>query len=66
MLCAQEGEEPGAHRPLEEEPLLAARMVIEDGLCLLLDIDDIDRLWAAQREPLEGCLSGDELAWKVA
>ena len=35
-------------RPLEEEPLLAARMVVEDGLCLLLDIQDIDRLWAAR------------------
>lgn len=30
-------------KPLEEEPLLAARVAIEDGLCLLLDVDDIDR-----------------------
>ncbi|XVE52869.1 hypothetical protein DITRI_Ditri02bG0159200 [Diplodiscus trichospermus] len=29
--------------PLELEPLLAARVTIEDGLCLLLDVDDIDR-----------------------
>ncbi|PPS06019.1 hypothetical protein GOBAR_AA14609 [Gossypium barbadense] len=29
--------------PLEEEPMLAARVTIEDGLCLLLDVDDIDR-----------------------
>lgn len=29
--------------PLEQEPMLAARVAIEDGLCLLLDIDDIDR-----------------------
>ena len=43
----QEGDK-GAHRALEDEPLLAARMVIEDCLCLLLDVDDIDRLWAAQ------------------
>ncbi|TYG81873.1 hypothetical protein ES288_D01G040400v1, partial [Gossypium darwinii] len=28
--------------PLEEEPMLAARVTIEDGLCLL-DVDDIDR-----------------------
>ncbi|GFZ18562.1 topoisomerase II-associated protein PAT1 [Actinidia rufa] len=33
-----------SEKPLEEEPLLAARINIEDGLCLLLDIDDIDRL----------------------
>ncbi|KAE8679051.1 methyltransferase-like protein 25-like [Hibiscus syriacus] len=29
--------------PLEQEPMLAARVTIEEGLCLLLDIDDIDR-----------------------
>lgn len=34
-------------KPLEEEPLLAARIVIEDCMCLLLDVDDIDRVWAA-------------------
>ena len=34
-------------RALEDEPLLAARIVIEDCMCLLLDVDDIDRLWAA-------------------
>ncbi|KAH9287751.1 hypothetical protein KI387_031868, partial [Taxus chinensis] len=33
-----------SERPLEQEPMLAARIVIEDGLCLLLDVDDIDRL----------------------
>uniref|UniRef100_A0A1D1YKY2 Protein PAT1 1 n=1 Tax=Anthurium amnicola TaxID=1678845 RepID=A0A1D1YKY2_9ARAE len=31
-------------KPLEQEPMLAARIAIEDGLCLLLDVDDIDRL----------------------
>ncbi|KAL4554608.1 hypothetical protein LXL04_037205 [Taraxacum kok-saghyz] len=30
-------------KPLEQEPLLAARVTIEDGICLLLDVDDIDR-----------------------
>ena len=30
-------------RRLEQEPLLAARIMIEDGMCLLLDVDDIDR-----------------------
>lgn len=46
-VLMQDGEK-GAHRPLEDEPLLAARMVIEDCMNLLLDVDDIDRLWAAQ------------------
>ncbi|KAJ1430729.1 hypothetical protein SESBI_07558 [Sesbania bispinosa] len=32
-----------SEKPLEQEPMLAARVAIEDGLCLLLDIDDIDR-----------------------
>ncbi|XP_050223192.1 protein PAT1 homolog [Mercurialis annua] len=30
-------------KPLEQEPMLVARVTIEDGLCLLLDVDDIDR-----------------------
>ncbi|XAR51189.1 hypothetical protein NMG60_11005745 [Bertholletia excelsa] len=33
-----------SQRPLEQEPMLAARITTEDGLCLLLDVDDIDRL----------------------
>ncbi|GFR42312.1 hypothetical protein Agub_g3218 [Astrephomene gubernaculifera] len=33
-----------AARPLEQEPLLAARIMIEDCMNLLLDMDDIDRL----------------------
>ncbi|KAI3694060.1 hypothetical protein L1987_77019 [Smallanthus sonchifolius] len=37
-------EEKASERPLEQEPMLAARITIEDGLCLLLDVDDIDRL----------------------
>lgn len=32
-----------SEKPLEKEPLFAARVTIEDGLCLLLDVDDIDR-----------------------
>ncbi|XP_027354943.1 protein PAT1 homolog isoform X2 [Abrus precatorius] len=32
-----------SEKPLEQEPLFAARVSIEDGLCLLLDVDDIDR-----------------------
>ncbi|PUZ65245.1 hypothetical protein GQ55_3G208100 [Panicum hallii var. hallii] len=30
-------------RPLEKEPMLAARITVEDSLRLLLDVDDIDR-----------------------
>ncbi|KAK9937551.1 hypothetical protein M0R45_014331 [Rubus argutus] len=36
-------EQKVSEKPLEQEPLLAARVTIEDGLCLLLDVDDIDR-----------------------
>ncbi|XP_038725928.1 protein PAT1 homolog 1-like isoform X2 [Tripterygium wilfordii] len=32
-----------SEKPLEQEPMLAARITIEHDLCLLLDIDDIDR-----------------------
>ena len=32
-----------SERPLEQEPMLAARITIEDSLSLLLDVDDIDR-----------------------
>ncbi|XP_043699733.1 protein PAT1 homolog [Telopea speciosissima] len=37
-------EQKVSEKPLEQEPMLAARITIEDGLCLLLDVDDIDRL----------------------
>ncbi|XP_042010213.1 protein PAT1 homolog 1-like [Salvia splendens] len=33
-----------SEKPLEEEPMLAARITTEDGLSLLLEVDDIDRL----------------------
>ncbi|KAI5571889.1 hypothetical protein BDE02_11G125500 [Populus trichocarpa] len=36
-------EQNSVEKPLEQEPMLAARVTIEDGLCLLLDVDDIDR-----------------------
>ncbi|KAH7844402.1 hypothetical protein Vadar_027557 [Vaccinium darrowii] len=36
-------EQKTSEKPLEQEPMLAARVAIEDGLCLLLDVDDIDR-----------------------
>ncbi|EFJ53247.1 hypothetical protein VOLCADRAFT_86343 [Volvox carteri f. nagariensis] len=44
-------------RPLEQEPLLAARIMIEDCMNLLLDVDDIDRLAnhiAAMALPISG------------
>lgn len=37
-------EQKVSERPLEQEPMLAARITVEDSLCLLLDVDDIDRL----------------------
>nr|XP_016436172.1 PREDICTED: uncharacterized protein LOC107762340 [Nicotiana tabacum] len=33
-----------SEKPLEQEPMLAARITIEDGFYLLLEVDDIDRL----------------------
>uniref|UniRef100_A0A1J3HRG3 Protein PAT1-like protein 1 n=1 Tax=Noccaea caerulescens TaxID=107243 RepID=A0A1J3HRG3_NOCCA len=36
-------EQRATDKPLDQEPMLAARVYIEDGLNLLLDIDDIDR-----------------------
>jgi DNA topoisomerase 2-associated protein PAT1 len=38
-------------RPLEQEPMLAARIAIEDGLCSLLDVDDIDRFLSVSQLP---------------
>lgn len=36
-----------AAKPLEQEPLLAARIMVEDCMNLLLDVDDIDRCFAS-------------------
>ncbi|KQK20827.1 protein PAT1 homolog isoform X2 [Brachypodium distachyon] len=36
--------EKSASKTLDQEPMLAARITIEDGLCHLLDVDDINRL----------------------
>lgn len=41
-------------KPLEQEPLLAARVTIEDCLCLLLDVDDIDRFLEFNQLPDAG------------
>ncbi|CAA2971689.1 Hypothetical predicted protein [Olea europaea subsp. europaea] len=41
--CGDGGAEPKlSEKLLEKEPMLEARITIEDGLCLLLDVDDID------------------------
>ncbi|XP_073124182.1 protein PAT1 homolog 1-like [Henckelia pumila] len=37
-------EHKSSQKSLEQEPMLAARVTIEDGFRLLLDVDDIDRL----------------------
>lgn len=37
-------ENKASDKPLEQEPMLAARITIEDSFGLLLDVDDIDRL----------------------
>jgi DNA topoisomerase 2-associated protein PAT1 len=43
-------EESGAavQRPLDQEPLLAARVMIEDCMNLIMDVDDVDRLLALE------------------
>nr|XP_043606729.1 protein PAT1 homolog 1-like [Erigeron canadensis] len=46
-------ENQASERPLEQEPMLAARIMIEDGLYLLLDVDDIDRLLQSS-QPQDG------------
>lgn len=59
-----EGEDGGASaataapsKPLEQEPLLAARIMIEDCMALLLDVEDIDRIFvAAAGGALRACL----------
>ncbi|QDZ24405.1 protein PAT1 [Chloropicon primus] len=38
------GEKGENQKSLDQEPLLAARVMIEDGLSLLLDVDDVDRI----------------------
>lgn len=48
---AQPGSGPGAGgapaRPLEQEPMLAARIMVEDCMCLILDVLDIDQIFVA-------------------
>uniref|UniRef100_A0A453LGP7 mRNA decay factor PAT1 domain-containing protein n=1 Tax=Aegilops tauschii subsp. strangulata TaxID=200361 RepID=A0A453LGP7_AEGTS len=58
LLDVEEASEPSdstteksASKSLDQEPMLAARITIEDGLCLLLDVDDIDRLLHFSKQP---------------
>ncbi|GKC63569.1 PAT1 homolog 1-like protein [Tanacetum coccineum] len=37
-------ENKGSEKPLEKEPMLAARIMIKDGISILFDVDNIDRL----------------------
>ncbi|KQK05473.1 protein PAT1 homolog 1 [Brachypodium distachyon] len=37
------GDHKSSARPLEKEPMLAARITVEDGISLLLNVNDIDR-----------------------
>ncbi|GAU39352.1 hypothetical protein TSUD_56780 [Trifolium subterraneum] len=48
-------------KPLEQEPMLVARVTIEDGLCVLLDVDDIDRFLQFNQQLQDG---GDHLKRK--
>ncbi|XP_059276901.1 protein PAT1 homolog 2-like isoform X1 [Lycium ferocissimum] len=44
FVCNGSGDQKMSEKPLEQEPMLAARITIEDGFYLLLEVDDIDRL----------------------
>lgn len=45
--AAASGDASKAARPLEQEPMLAARIMVEDCMLLLCDVEDIDRMFAA-------------------
>lgn len=52
---SKEGDETETpQRPLDQEPLLAARIMVEDCMSLLLDVDDIDRKVKAARARVGG------------
>ncbi|CAL1385845.1 unnamed protein product [Linum trigynum] len=48
-----DGSEQISDTPLEKEPMLAARVTVEDGLALLIDVDDIDR-YLLFNQPADG------------
>eukprot|EP01018_Ginkgo_biloba_P004736 Gb_01548 [translate_table: standard] len=49
-------ESNSSNKPLEQESMVAVRIVIEDGLCLLLDVDDINRLLQVSQHPDDNAL----------
>ncbi|KAJ8759836.1 hypothetical protein K2173_009937 [Erythroxylum novogranatense] len=51
--CVNGSSEHIFERPLEQEPLLAARITIEDCLAVLLDVEDIDR-FLLYNQPQDG------------
>ncbi|KAF6262693.1 hypothetical protein COO60DRAFT_1699132 [Scenedesmus sp. NREL 46B-D3] len=53
----QQGPE-GKAKPLEQEPMLAARIMIEDCMLLLSDVEDIDRMFAAAAAAAGGAAGG--------
>jgi DNA topoisomerase 2-associated protein PAT1 len=48
-------------RPLEQEPMLAARIMVEDCMLLLCDVEDIDRMFAATAAAGAAHVAGAEL-----
>ncbi|KAK6142379.1 hypothetical protein DH2020_022727 [Rehmannia glutinosa] len=63
--CGDGSAEPKlSEKPLEQEPMLAARITIEDGLCLLLDVDDIDRTLQFT-QPQDGGAQAGETPYSV-
>lgn len=57
----QEGAEASKARPLEHEPMLAARIMVEDCMLLLCDVEDIDRMFTATTAAAAAHASGMEL-----
>ncbi|GJY95257.1 PAT1 homolog 1-like protein [Tanacetum coccineum] len=43
----------GSEKPLEKEPMLVARIMIKDGISVLLDVDDIDHIFQVT-QPQDG------------
>lgn len=49
-------------RPLEQEPMLAARIMVEDCMLLLCDVEDIDRMFAASAAAAAAHSAGMQLS----
>ena len=58
LLQGPSGSEAAPVKPLDQEPLLAARIMVEDCLNLMLDVDDIDR-W------VQAAQAGAKWVWTV-